>query len=50
MIILDTDALSHLQKGDPVGAVIGEHLAASQDRGFRITAVNACEMLQVPST
>jgi predicted nucleic acid-binding protein len=43
--LLDTDALSHLQKADPVGAAITARLAASPDRDFRITTINAYEML-----
>jgi predicted nucleic acid-binding protein len=43
--LLDTDALSHLQKNDPVGAVIAARLAASPDPDFRITTINAYEML-----
>ncbi len=45
MNLLDTDALSHLQKNDPVGAVIVTRLAAFPDQDFRITTVNAYEML-----
>ncbi len=45
MIILDTDALGHLQKNDPVGLLIANRLDASQDRDVRITAVTAYEML-----
>ena len=45
MNLLDTDALSHLQKNDPVGAVISTRLAASTDSDFRITVVNTFEML-----
>lgn len=45
MNLLDTDALSHLQKNDRVGAVILTRLAASPDTDFRITTVNAFEML-----
>lgn len=45
MNLLDTDVLSHLQKNDPVGTVILTRLDASPDRDFRITAVNAFEML-----
>jgi predicted nucleic acid-binding protein len=41
----DTDALSHLQKHDPVGAAIAAWLATSPDPDFRITTVNAYEML-----
>ncbi len=46
MNVLDTDALSHLQKDDPVGALIAASLAASPDPDFRITTVNAYEMLR----
>jgi hypothetical protein len=42
--LLDTDALSHLQKGDAVGATIAANMALSSDHDFRITAVNAYEM------
>ena len=45
MNLLDTDALSHLQKNDRVGAVILTRLAASPDTDFRITTVNAFEIL-----
>jgi len=43
--LLDTDALGHLQKNDRVGAVIASRLATSPDPDFRITTVNAYEML-----
>jgi hypothetical protein len=39
VIILDTDAVGHLQKGDPVGVMIRARLDASADRDLRITAV-----------
>jgi predicted nucleic acid-binding protein len=45
VIILDTDALGHLQKGDPVGDAIQAQLDASGDRDLRITAVAAYEMV-----
>ncbi len=45
MIILDTDALGHLQKQDPIGVLIGNGLEVSTDRDIRITAVNVYEML-----
>ena len=45
MNLLDTDALSHIQKNDPLGAVIAALLAASPDADFRMTTVNAYEML-----
>ncbi len=45
MIILDTDALGHVQKKDPVGLLIESGLDASPDRDIRITAVTAYEML-----
>jgi tRNA(fMet)-specific endonuclease VapC len=45
VIILDTDALSHLQKNDPVGMLIRASLDASPDRDIRITSVTAYEML-----
>jgi predicted nucleic acid-binding protein len=43
--LLDTDALSHLQKGDAVGATIAANMASFPDHDFRITIVNAYEML-----
>jgi predicted nucleic acid-binding protein len=43
--VLDTDALSHLQKFDPVGVEITARLAACSDPDFRITTVSAYEML-----
>jgi predicted nucleic acid-binding protein len=46
VIILDTDALGHLQKGDPVGILIRAQLDASADRDLRITAVTAYEMVR----
>ncbi len=45
MIILDTDALGHLQKGDPVGVVIRARLDSSADRELWITAVTIYEMV-----
>jgi predicted nucleic acid-binding protein len=45
MIILDTDALGHLQKKDPVGLLIETGLTASADRDIRITVVSAYEMM-----
>ena len=45
MIILDTDALGHLQKKDPVGLLIELGLGVSIDRDIRITAVTAYEMM-----
>lgn len=45
MIILDTDALGHLQKKDPVGVLIESGLGAYPDRDVRITAVSAYEMM-----
>ena len=45
MNVLDTDVLSHLQKNDPVGALILSHLSTFPDQDFRITTVNAHEML-----
>jgi predicted nucleic acid-binding protein len=45
VIILDTDALGHIQKKDPVGVLIVGGLDASPDRDIRITAVTAYEML-----
>lgn len=44
MNVLDTDALSHLQKNDPVGAMIAAHLNAFPDQDFRTTTVNVYEM------
>jgi predicted nucleic acid-binding protein len=44
--LLDSDALSHLQKNDPVGAVIATRLAASPDPDSRITTVSVYEMLR----
>jgi predicted nucleic acid-binding protein len=43
--LLDTDALSHLQKQDAVGTSIIAAMAASPDRDFWITTVNIYEML-----
>jgi predicted nucleic acid-binding protein len=45
VIILDTDALGHLQKDDPIGILIRGGLDASPDRDIRITSVTAYEML-----
>ena len=45
MNVLDTDVLSHLQKNDRVGASILSHLSTFPDQDFRITTVNAHEML-----
>ena len=45
MIVLDTDALGHLQKSDRVGALIQTHLDDSPDRDFRITVISTYEML-----
>jgi predicted nucleic acid-binding protein len=45
VIILDSDALGHLQKRDPVGVMIQAQLDASADRDVRITAVAAYEMV-----
>jgi tRNA(fMet)-specific endonuclease VapC len=45
MNLLDTDVLSHIQKNDPVGAVIQTRLVASPDPRFRITTVSVYEML-----
>jgi len=45
VIILDTDALSHMQKRDTVGVLIQTGLDASPDRDSRITAVTTYEML-----
>jgi predicted nucleic acid-binding protein len=45
VIILDTDALGHIQKKDPVGVQIVGALDTSMDRDIRITAVTAYEML-----
>ncbi len=46
MIILDTDALSHIQKRNPVGVLINSRLAVSLDQDVWITSVNAFEMLK----
>jgi predicted nucleic acid-binding protein len=43
--LLDTDVLSHLQKADSVGAAIAVAMSASPDQDFRITTINAYEML-----
>ena len=45
MIIMDTDALSHIQKRTPVGSLIEVRLAHSRDRDFRISEVSASEMV-----
>jgi predicted nucleic acid-binding protein len=45
VIILDTDALGHLQKDDPIGVVIKSGLDASPDRDIRITTVTVYEMM-----
>ena len=45
MIILDTDALGHVQKKDPVGLLIESGLDASPDPDIRITAVTAYEVM-----
>ena len=45
MIVLDTDALGHIQKKDHVGVLIEARLDASPDRDVRITAVTAYEMM-----
>ena len=45
MIILDTDALGHIQKRDPVGDRIEAGLSECVDRDVRITAVTTYEML-----
>jgi len=45
VIILDTDALGHLQKKDPVGKLILDRLEDSADREIRITLITAFEML-----
>ena len=45
MIILDTDALGHLQKRDPVGDLIEAQLEACTDRDVRITSITAYEMM-----
>lgn len=45
MNILDTDVLSHLQKADTVAGAIILAMDASPDQDFRITTVNAWEML-----
>jgi predicted nucleic acid-binding protein len=45
VIVLDTDALGHLQKKDPVGRQIEARLDAALDRDVRITAITAYEMV-----
>jgi predicted nucleic acid-binding protein len=45
VIILDTDALSHLRKRNSVGVLIKNWLDASLDRDTRITVVTAYEMV-----
>ena len=45
MIIQVTNALGHLQKGDPVGVMIQAQNDASADQDLRITAVTAYEMV-----
>ena len=45
MIVLDTDAVSHLQKMDPVGILVAGRLGTSPDREVRITAVTAYEIM-----
>jgi predicted nucleic acid-binding protein len=44
--LLDTDVLSHLQKADPIGGRIASRLVAASDPDFRITTINAYEMLR----
>jgi predicted nucleic acid-binding protein len=46
VIIVDTDALAHLQKRDPVGVRIEAWLNDCSDRDVRITIVTAYEMLR----
>jgi predicted nucleic acid-binding protein len=46
VIILDTDALGHMQKRDPVGVRIEAGLDDCPDRDVRITAVSSYEMLR----
>ena len=45
MNVLDTDVLSHLQKNDRVGVLILSQMSTFPDPDFRITTVNAYEML-----
>jgi predicted nucleic acid-binding protein len=45
VIILDTDALAHLQKRDPVGDRIEASLHGCDDRDVRITSITTYEML-----
>jgi hypothetical protein len=45
VIIVDTDALGHLQKRDPIGVMIQAQIDASVDRDLRITSVTAYEMV-----
>lgn len=46
MNILDTDVVSHLQKGDPAGVEIRSRMDASTDQDFWITAVSLYEMMR----
>jgi predicted nucleic acid-binding protein len=46
VIILDTDALSHLRKRNSVGIQIAAWLDASPDRETRITALTAYEVMR----
>jgi predicted nucleic acid-binding protein len=43
--LLDTDVLSHLQRNNRAGAAIATRLDGSADQDFRITTVNAYEIL-----
>ena len=46
MIILDTDAFSHIQQRNPVGLTIEARLERSSDRNIRFTTVTAYEILK----
>ncbi len=45
MIVLDTDAVSHIQKADPVGLLIEAQLAACSDRDTRIASCTVYEVV-----
>lgn len=44
MIILDTDALSHHMKMNPIGSAIETRMKNSLDQNFRITSISVFEM------
>jgi predicted nucleic acid-binding protein len=46
VIILDTDALSHIQQENSIGAIIQAGLDVSPDRDRRISVAAAHEMLR----